>query len=109
MGIKVLKTASGWEFRCPGCLRLHQLGKDVWRLTGSEDLPTFEPGCIDERTPVCSFRISAGRIYFESESQHALAGQGRDLPEMVDAGQIAQEVRDAGTPYAGGLGAALGR
>jgi hypothetical protein len=95
-------------FWCPGCERLHQVqikGRDPWQFDGALDCPTFSPSIkvtyrhskghsnenpapVDYRgeyvEDVCHFFIRAGRIEFQSDCTHNLAGQTVAIPDLPE-------------------------
>lgn len=80
----------GYSFDCPGCGSMHVLptGTGRWSFTGGIDSPTVEPAVLMQRAlpdgsrSTCHFSIRDGRVEFLPDSDHSLAGQTVDLPEV---------------------------
>ena len=97
------------SFQCPGCGQDHCLpltGPNAWRFNGDAERPTLQPSILakgvkvklgpdgkwhggfelgpdGEPLPsVCHSFVTDGRIQFLPDSNHALAGQTVDLPEV---------------------------
>jgi hypothetical protein len=80
-------------FRCPGCEHTHVVntnpehGRLVWEFNGDLDKPTVSPsllywikdGSLEGR---CHSIITNGRIEFQPDCGHKLAGQTVDIPEF---------------------------
>lgn len=82
---------------CPGCKTTHVInvekpnGQDaLWTFDGNMEAPTFSPS-INRGPGHCHYFIRAGRIEFQGDSQHTLAGQTVDLPDLEQA----EAARDA--------------
>lgn len=75
-------------FLCPGCDAPHNViidpsrGRPCWTWNGSMDRPTFEPFVLVAGTFRCHSFVKDGRIQFLADSDHPLAGQTVDLPEL---------------------------
>ena len=91
------KTKDGahhaWLFFCPGCKTVHFFD-GRWSGPGDEAAPTFTPSLLvygqppNEETgwpgrPRCHSYVTAGRIQFLADSEHALAGQTVEIPEFT--------------------------
>lgn len=98
----------GIAWWCPGCEEPHQVCVDAqkgWKWDGNVDAPTLHPSVkvtgfekltedeyqrvmagerIEPRPFCCHAIITAGRIRFEPDSTHALAGQTVDLPDLPE-------------------------
>lgn len=84
---KTSKTTDGKTmFWCKGCDCFHWVN-DSWQITGDSNNPTFEPSVLvngfrrDGQIRCHSF-VRNGRIEYLSDSEHALAGQTIDLPDL---------------------------
>lgn len=83
-----------YSFNCPGCGRHHaiRVGNSdgpSWSFNGDMDKPTFSPSILDRIALTgggyrngCHFFIRDGEIQFCGDSEHKLAGQTVDLPEI---------------------------
>ncbi len=80
-----------WLFRCPGCDVVHYFEIPPWRFVDAKgkttdardlDRPTVKNSIAVHAIPYCHSFITDGRIAFEADSKHALAGQTVDLPEF---------------------------
>jgi hypothetical protein len=90
MGKRIIKVSGelpGWSFLCPGCHCGHMINTDkpvpgkTWTLTGNEDFPTISPSVLMDRPGRrCHSYVTAGRIQFLNDCDHALAGQTVELP-----------------------------
>lgn len=78
---------------CPGChvehsipvggpfpFRVDEKFTGMWGWNGSQSLPSIEPSVFVNRgrhgsMPACHFYIAAGKILFQADSSHELAGQ----------------------------------
>lgn len=93
--MRVRETSTEIIIRCPACGQ-HCVPKTRWTLSGTADAPTIHPSIVetcnppgsrdyrpDAATTVCHIVIRDGRIEFQSDCTHALAGQTFDLPEFV--------------------------
>lgn len=81
-------------FHCPGCGHAHSIpvtGPRGWHWNGSVDTPTITPSLLvnpgggNPTAPVCHSIITDGKINFQSDSTHALAGQTVDMPDWKGA------------------------
>ena len=97
------------SFQCPGCGQDHCLpvtGPNAWSFNGDIERPTLKPSILakglkvklgpdgkwngewergEDGKPlpnVCHSFVTDGRIQFLTDSNHALAGQTVDLPEV---------------------------
>lgn len=76
----------GWTHYCPGCESMHAIWVDrpnertgaLWKFNGDTVAPTFKPSV--NITGQCHYWITGGRIKFEPDCRHVLAGQIVDLP-----------------------------
>lgn len=87
----------GIRWNCPGCGEPHVVpttGPRAWGFNGDLERPTLTPSILVHPiapvpetgfpgTPRCHSFVTDGRIAFCSDSQHALAGQTVDLPEVA--------------------------
>jgi Family of unknown function (DUF6527) len=84
---RIFNGGSGtYSFTCPGCGGVHTYRTPVWDWNGSVSWPTFYPSYrmrLDGGT-CCHFFVTDGRIAFEPDSTHSLAGQTVDLPEIPE-------------------------
>lgn len=87
------------RYWCPGCGECHFTPVDaayyaaagrvgpVWSWNGSVDLPTLGPSVKlswgREEAHVCHYVVENGRIAYQLDSTHALAGKTLDLPELA--------------------------
>jgi hypothetical protein len=81
---------------CPGCRCGHSIHAKpakspyngaTWDFNGDYDRPTFSPSVLVTRDwghkpLVCHSFVRDGKIQFLSDSQHALAGQTVELPDL---------------------------
>lgn len=93
----ILNAPGHFTFWCPGCEEYHQID-DSWEFNGDLDKPTFSPSYLTwldpnpnantERKPMwekfrlgfrCHSFIRNGRIEYQSDCTHALAGQTVDM------------------------------
>ncbi len=74
---------------CPGCQQRHYIntvsddvspGAPVWEFNGDATKPTFTPSV--NIVGKCHYNITEGKIIYHGDSQHALAGQTVDLPDL---------------------------
>jgi hypothetical protein len=77
-----------WIF-CPGCEEAHALRVNSelqpgWIWNGDLEKPTFNPSLLATGAKRCHSFIKDGKIQFLADSQHKLAGQTVDLPELPD-------------------------
>lgn len=93
--IKILNDTQGDPsdaiFNCPACDRAHPIriaskcGAPVWNWNGDLDKPTFTPSLLvypHNSQRRCHSFVTDGRIEFCGDSDHELAGQTVDLPDM---------------------------
>jgi Family of unknown function (DUF6527) len=68
-------------------------GPKAWGYNGNDERPSFTPSFLAHEvklvngsvfSPRCHSVITDGRIAFQSDCGHALAGQTVDLPELDD-------------------------
>ena|ERR1700734_1490618 len=65
-------------FHCVGCKRDHGFTLPGWDWNGSMEKPTFTPSLMCDRgdpTHQCHTIITDGKIAYQSDCHHALAGQ----------------------------------
>ena len=87
----------GHRFHCPGCEGEHVITTlpypNGWTFNGDVERPTFSPSVLVHEvkrpdgttfSPRCHSFVTDGRIQFLGDSQHALAGQTVDLPDIVE-------------------------
>lgn len=93
------------RFWCPGCRSIHDISVNsgAWTWDGDEDKPSVMPSIrVDGKLPlnddeyeavlrgervvthpfVCHSFITDGRIKFENDSTHSIAGQTVDLEDV---------------------------
>lgn len=90
-------TPYGVCWDCPGCGEPHvvpTVGPNAWGFNEDLERPTLTPSILVhsrkryrvdgtiEDSPRCHTFIRDGRIEYQSDCTHALAGQTVDLPEM---------------------------
>lgn len=82
--MKLHKNGSVLFFHCPGCHCAHGYHVPQWEWNGSMDVPTFKPSLLcnghDPKT-CCHLFVTDGKIQFQSDCHHALAGQTVEMPE----------------------------
>jgi len=90
MGAKIHNYGSGdWGFHCPGCGHGHSFRvtgdstRPQWVWNGSTETPTFAPSLmINKGTPSqCHLVVTDGKIHFQADCHHALAGQTVDMQD----------------------------
>ncbi len=82
----------GYTFFCPGCEITHHFtikdaGQDpghVWTFDGNFESPTFQPSL--DYVGHCHLRLVSGRLQFQGDSNHALAGQTVDMVPFPERG-----------------------
>lgn len=79
-------------FRCPACDKVHYFTVPPWHFVGEDGKPTtvadFEKPTVRhsiavQAEPYCHSFITAGRIAYEKDCGHSLAGQTVDLPPFA--------------------------
>lgn len=83
---------------CPGCQEPHVLptsGEVFWSFNGDMESPGFRPNLLISafkvvgtqvvRVTKCHSNIRAGRIEYLLDSDHDLAGESIELPDVVAA------------------------
>lgn len=81
-------------FECPGCRYFHQVALNHpnqrgarWQFDGDLSFPTITPSIVTNPDaidgPRCHATVTKGKIHFYPDSQHELAGQTVDLPEIT--------------------------
>lgn len=90
LGAKLRRVAGGEiAYWCPGCGYAHSIGVDQalsngarWTWDGNAERPTFSPSVnVGPGTrSQCHHFVRGGRIEFQSDCWHPLAGQTVDLP-----------------------------
>ena len=77
------------KFHCPGCNESHSLhvaGDDkAWTWNNSLINPTISPSYLQYRDRIhrrCHSQITNGVICYYTDSEHALAGECRELPDI---------------------------
>ena len=86
--LRRLDGADGVVFFCPACKQPHQImlaGPTHWTAEGTPDHPTFwpsvkvfRPGLLEDET--CHSFVTLGRIAYQADSTHAMAGTTVDIP-----------------------------
>lgn len=89
MSAKVHNVGSGeWAFHCPGCGYGHSFRvtgdntRPQWTWNGSLDRPTFHPSLLinrDHRPSRCHLFVTDGKIKYQPDCHHALAGKTVDM------------------------------
>jgi hypothetical protein len=79
-------------FHCPGCHNSHWVRvrgqKPVWEWNSSLESPTFTPSIVvnpNEPKSRCHSIITDGKISFQADCHHNLAGQTVDLPNWEES------------------------
>jgi hypothetical protein len=82
---------AGYAFYCPGCTHTHVFyiaGKMTWEFNGNFELPSFNPSLrntsekhADPKQRGCHLVLTEGRIHYQPDCTHDLAGQVVDLPD----------------------------
>jgi len=82
---------AGYAFYCPGCDHDHVFfvtGSMTWEFNGDREAPTFSPSLrntapdhIDPKQRCCHLVLTAGKLHYQSDCTHDLAGQEIDLAE----------------------------
>jgi hypothetical protein len=92
MKIKAVKRTNGiiaYIFYCPGC-KIHHLydvridgGHPSWVFNGNMESPTFTPSLLypDLR---CHLYVINGKIRYEPDCSHELAGRTIDMVDLDD-------------------------
>jgi Family of unknown function (DUF6527) len=78
-----------YSFHCPGCNCLHLFyvgGTVKWNFDGNMEAPTFTPSLLNFWTDAgqpnrCHLILTAGKLAFQADSSHTLAGLTVDLPD----------------------------
>lgn len=95
---KVKMTDHGVVHWCPGCRDFHIIYTEAfaprsrarWVWDGNIASPTVTPsvqikyGPEESPTSVCYYFLRRGKLIFQQESTHALAGQTVDLPDLPE-------------------------
>jgi hypothetical protein len=71
-------------FHCPGCECNHGIHVPQWTWNGSMESPTFTPSLMcnrDDQKSRCHTVITDGKIAFQGDCYHSLAGKTVDMPE----------------------------
>ena len=75
-----------YRFWCPACQHTHKFAvagpPPTWNFNGDTDRPTFLPSLRMIGGNQCHLVLTAGRIHYCGDSQHALAGKIIELPEI---------------------------
>ena len=81
----------GYSFFCPGCGHAHAYfttGEKTWSFDGNTEVPSFNPSlkleCPDHGDPkqrLCHLNLVAGKLHYDRQCTHDLAGQVVDLPD----------------------------
>lgn len=88
----------GWIFYCPGCCTNHLYitdGTRGWTFNGDPDWPTFNPSLLHHevehmvngkvvKRPRCHVFVVGGKIVYQQDCGHGLAGQVIEVPEWDD-------------------------
>ena len=86
--LRCLDGVDGVVFHCPACDATHQVvlsGPTHWAVSGLPDRPTFWPS-IKVTKPsllgddVCHSFVTLGRIAYQGDCTHRMAGQSIDIP-----------------------------
>lgn len=97
----VIETESGYMIQCPVCgwHEFPKVGKPnaSWSFNGNYERPTFTPSMNEAVGPFpedskwpgqikrCHFVLTDGRLNFQGDCTHELAGQQRDLEPFSQA------------------------
>ena len=71
-------------FHCPGCECDHGIHVPQWTWNGSIEAPTFTPSLMCNRDypeSRCHTIITDGKIAFQGDCYHAMAGKTVDMPD----------------------------
>ncbi len=79
----------GYLIFCPACGHGHKFD-ERWTFNGDYDKPTFNPSMHSNppgpkhavRAPSCHSFVRNGKIEFQNDCTHDMAGQTVDLPEF---------------------------
>jgi len=83
---KLRRATDAYFWYCPGCNEMHPL-PDSWTFNGNLESPTFSPSFLhtwkyagqDRR---CHYVVTDGKVAYCSDSDHILAGQTIDMPDL---------------------------
>lgn len=76
-----------YSFHCPGCEYGHSFEVPRWTWNGSYDKPTFRPSLLcnkDYPDSRCHSFVTDGKIQFQNDCWHKLAGQTVEIPDWDD-------------------------
>lgn len=83
MGLKLhLRSDNHLVFSCPGCRHNHAIpivGAKRWEWNKSYEHPTLTPS-VNYRGK-CHFHVMDGRLLFQQDCSHDLAGQIVEMPD----------------------------
>ena len=71
-------------FHCPGCQNAHAFLVPQWTWNGSMEAPTFQPSLMcnmEDPKSRCHSIVTDGKIAFQSDCYHAMAGQTVEIPD----------------------------
>jgi hypothetical protein len=77
-----------YVFWCPGCSCHHIFvtlrdERPVWTFNGDTEKPSFTPSLLyPSKTPRCHLFVTDGKIIYQADCGHSLAGQTVDLPDI---------------------------
>jgi hypothetical protein len=94
VGVKLYDAGSGdtgnqgvqtqYWFFCPGCKCSHAFSVPRWTWNGSMEAPTFTPSLMcngQDPSSRCHTIVTDGKIAFQGDCHHELAGQTVDMPD----------------------------
>jgi hypothetical protein len=97
MSIKLHEYPNGnngrlFVFHCPGCgydhgFHVGSVDRPTWEWNGSMDAPTFTPSLLcNKEWPAnrCHLFVTDGKIQFQPDCFHKLAGQTVEMPDWEE-------------------------
>jgi len=70
-------------FHCPACSYGHQFDSR-WTFSGTLECPTFRPSLRLHGGNGCHLNLTAGMIYYHTDSKHGLAGKTVECPDAEE-------------------------
>lgn len=89
--LKKIENSDKWIFWCPGCECGHTIDPSRWQWNGDKEKPTVTPSILHHRTigtPRCHIQVTAGRIMYYGDSEHAFSGKTIDMIDMDTLGEL---------------------